>query len=146
MNKTSKTILVSISSLLLIAAVAQAQSLNPAQQASVDKRLACLKQRIAKRMLKFDTNQDGKVDRSERKAAFAARKQAMLAKYDLDRDGVLSKSERAAKRKDRINQRFSKLDTNGDGQISVDEAAQSWSARTLVQEARHRQQRYAEPS
>jgi EF-hand domain pair len=48
-------------------------------------------------------------------------KQKMLEKYDINNDGKLDPSERAAMRHDRMVESFKKLDTNGDGVVSFSE-------------------------
>jgi len=84
--------------------------------------------RRADMLKKFDTNGDGKLDATERKAAHAAmqkeheaRRAAMLEKYDANDDGVLDESERDTMHEDLAAARFSQLDKNGDGVLSFDE-------------------------
>ncbi|WP_298859535.1 EF-hand domain-containing protein [uncultured Gimesia sp.] len=88
---------------------------------------------------KFDKNGDGKLDETERKAAFAARgksgqkgprmsKEEMIKKFDKDGDGKLGETERAAARKSlgarsgrtRMSreQMLKKFDKDGDGKLS----------------------------
>lgn len=70
---------------------------------------------------KFDSNQDGTLDESERQAAREAmreirkkRRAEMLEKYDSDNDGKLSKDERKAMLLDRF-------DADGDGVLNDSE-------------------------
>jgi hypothetical protein len=53
----------------------------------------------SKQLEKYDTNKDGKLDKSERQAMRKDR-EAELKKYDKDGDGKLDKSERKAMRAD----------------------------------------------
>jgi Ca2+-binding EF-hand superfamily protein len=98
---------------------------DPGAQAAdpgcADKRAA----RHEKKLERFDTNHDGKIDDSERaamKASFAEKKEEVVAKYDTNHDGTLDATERAAMKKDFVAKMFSRLDTNGDGVISLSEA------------------------
>ena len=55
----------------------------------------------AKLLEKYDTNKDGKLDKSERQAMHKDRQAEALKKYDKDGDGKLDESERKAARADR---------------------------------------------
>lgn len=80
---------------------------------------------------KFDTNNNGKLDPEERKAAGEARKAemekrraAMLEKYDTDGDGKLGEGEREKMRADMEAKReemLEKYDADKDGKLSADE-------------------------
>jgi Ca2+-binding EF-hand superfamily protein len=50
---------------------------------------------------KYDTNKDGKLDKSERQAMHKDRQAEALKKYDKNGDGKLDESERKAARADR---------------------------------------------
>ena len=78
---------------------------------------------------KFDTDGDGKLDETERKAAMEARKaemkahhEEMLAKYDTDKDGKLSKEERKVAM-------IAQFDADGDGVLNETEKAAAKAAR-----------------
>ena len=80
---------------------------------------------------KFDTNGDGKLDETERKAAMQARREQagqrrekMLEKFDTNGDGKLDESEREAMKKEMEAKRkeiLDKYDTDGDGKLSPEE-------------------------
>ncbi|HMJ67058.1 MAG TPA: hypothetical protein VK615_17070 [Candidatus Binatia bacterium] len=57
------------------------------------------KEKRSKQIEKYDTNKDGKLDKSERQAMRKDR-ESDLKKYDKDGDGKLDKSERKAARAD----------------------------------------------
>jgi Ca2+-binding EF-hand superfamily protein len=50
-----------------------------------------------------------------------ARKAAMMKKFDTNQDGKLDQTERAARAEERAIHKFAKLDTDGDGKLSLDE-------------------------
>lgn len=58
-------------------------------------------QRHVEMLAKYDANQDGELDKTEREAMRKAHHEEMLAKYDTDKDGKLSKEEREAQWKDK---------------------------------------------
>ncbi|MBN9414868.1 hypothetical protein ABS71_14045 [bacterium SCN 62-11] len=66
-----------------------------------------------KRMARFDTNHDGKLDDTEKAAARAQ----MMKRFDTDGDGKVSDQERQAGRA----QMMKRFDTDGDGKISDQE-------------------------
>ncbi|MEM8982557.1 MAG: EF-hand domain-containing protein [Pseudomonadota bacterium] len=71
---------------------------------------------------RLDTNDDGFIDRDERKAfrrAAKAKRSDRFAAADSDGDGVLSREEFDAVAPAELN--FDELDTNADGVIDVDE-------------------------
>ena len=70
------------------------------------------------RRAQLDTNQDGKVDRQERRAMHQERRQDRLAQFDTDRDGKLTGAERARA----MDAHFARFDANGDGRITRVEA------------------------
>ena len=82
---------------------------------------------------KFDTNKDGKLDKSERTAMKSAwknrkgkRHAKMLEKFDADKDGKLSDSEKAEARKAfkiRHAEKVAKYDANKDGKLDDTERA-----------------------
>lgn len=50
----------------------------------------------AKLLEKFDTNNDGTIDESERQAARQSMRAKVLERFDADKDGKLNETERAA--------------------------------------------------
>lgn len=84
--------------------------------------------RRAQAIKKFDTDGDGKLSETERKAARASMQKSMkarvLAKYDTDKDGKLSDEEKAEVKKamqERKANAIAKYDTDGDGELSDEE-------------------------
>lgn len=80
---------------------------------------------------KFDKDGDGKLNKSEREAAKAARgemeaarKTEMLAKFDADGDGSLSEDEKKAAQEALKKMILEKFDADGDGKLSEDERAE----------------------
>lgn len=61
-------------------------------------------------------NDDG--ERAEWKARHAERRAQMLARFDTNNDGQLDETERAAMFQARMEEKFSRLDANSDGVIS----------------------------
>ncbi|HEX7858240.1 MAG TPA: signal transduction protein [Sphingobium sp.] len=103
---------------------AQAAAPNTAQGETLAQFQAAARQR----MLKADTNGDGKVSAAEWAAAAQARGGAgngggfadrMFARMDSNGDGFVDAAEIDAMSA----QRFARLDTNGDGIVSADERA-----------------------
>ena len=73
---------------------------------------------------KFDTNGDGKLDETERKAMYEDMKAEMLKKFDKDGDGKLSEDERKAMRADMEAHRkelLEKYDANKNGKFDPEE-------------------------
>ena len=80
-------------------------------------------ERRAAMLEKFDKNQDGQIDDTERAAMRSARAAQMIARLDGDGDGSLSRDELAAV-EGRGRRRFfdiAKADANGDGAVSTTE-------------------------
>ena len=59
--------------------------------------------------------------RAKMKELREARRAEMLAQFDTNRDGQLDDTERRAMREARATERFQSLDTNGDNVLSLDE-------------------------
>lgn len=76
----------------------------------------------AEKLARYDANQDGRLDRDEKRLMRAERHREALARYDANGDGRLDRDERAKKKRDRRAAHFARLDTNGDGEISRTEA------------------------
>jgi EF hand len=77
---------------------------------------------------KFDKNNDGKLDDTERAAMHAEFKarhdeqhKKVLAQFDKNRDGKLDDSERTAMMDQKVTEHFQKLDTDGNGAITLAE-------------------------
>ena len=83
----------------------------------------------AEMLEKYDANDDGKLDETEREAARLAK----FADIDTDGSGTLTPEEmtayHAAKAQERMAQHFAKEDVNGDGVISADEFGSQRKAR-----------------
>ena len=85
-------------------------------------------ERVDRIMERFDVNQDGVIDQSDRDA----KKAEKFAKIDANNDGVITKeemqaakdakrSERAANRAERSGERFAARDVDGDGALTLEE-------------------------
>lgn len=77
---------------------------------------------------KFDKNNDGKLDDSERAAMhadFKARHQEehkkVLAQFDKNKDGKLDDAEREAMMDQKVTEHFKQLDTDGNGAVTLAE-------------------------
>lgn len=77
---------------------------------------------------KFDKNNDGKLDESERAAMHAEFKarheehhKKALAQFDKNRDGKLDESERTAMMEAKVTEHFKKLDADGNGAVTLAE-------------------------
>lgn len=77
---------------------------------------------------KFDANKDGKLDDTEREAAFTemkakreAKRAELTAQFDTNKDGKLDDTERQAMHASKAKERFAQIDTNKDGSISFEE-------------------------
>ena len=89
-------------------------------------------QRALERFEAADSNNDGRIDDSEREAMRAERRerraerrQARWAETDTNGDGVVSRAEFTAK----AVERFSSADTNNDGVVSIEERRAAHAAR-----------------
>lgn len=85
----------------------------------------CMKKRDAKHLQTYDTNNDGKLDRAERRAMHEAMRAEAIARYDKDGDGELNDSERKAHHFDRMVEHFEELDADRNAEISRAEATGS---------------------
>lgn len=70
-----------------------------------------------------DADKDGKLNETELKASFDARKKEMMEKYDADKDGKLSKEERKTSMEMRKKERLEQYDTDKDGKFNEEEKA-----------------------
>ncbi len=73
---------------------------------------------------KFDTNGDGKLDETERKAMYVAIKAEMLKKFDTNGDGKLDEAERQAMQTEieaRHKALLDKYDANKNGKLDPEE-------------------------
>ncbi len=120
MNPKSLSFIVAATLFGFLATSMQSASAHPRHKRSPEQ-MQCFKKRHAKKIAKFDTNNDGKLDRDERHAMRAARKAKRIANHDKDGDGRLNKKERQAARQARIDTRFAKLDKDGNGEIEKSE-------------------------
>lgn len=103
-------------------AAAPAAAAAPGQGPHSGRWAQCKAQRQAKLLPTYDTNRDGVLDKSERRAAHQDMRQKMIARFDTNRDGTLDPAERQAMRQERKARRFERLDLNKDGAISRAEA------------------------
>lgn len=78
-------------------------------------------ERRAAMMERFDKNQDGKIDDTERTAMRGERAARMIKRFDSDGDGSLSAEELAAGQGKRRGFDIGKADANGDGAVSAAE-------------------------
>jgi Ca2+-binding EF-hand superfamily protein len=82
----------------------------------------------AEMLQKYDVNKDGKLDDTERKAAFEAmraeheaERAAKLKQFDKNADGKLDDAERTAMHDAQVVEHFNQLDTDKNGSISLSE-------------------------
>ncbi len=104
-------------------AEAVAPEANAATEPAQDRRRGRRGERRAAMLEKFDQNQDGQIDDTERAAMRSARAAQMIARFDGDGDGSLSRDELAAVegRGRRRSFDIAKADANGDGAVSAAE-------------------------
>ena len=83
---------------------------------------SCLPPAIRALVPKYDSNQNGTLERSELRALRRDKRQAAFARHDRDGDGKLSDKEREALHHDKMVEDFESLDANRDAAISKSEA------------------------